>query len=116
MVPQLSGGEYHGQGFTASLCVPHDAAPGRAGVGQGKGSLHELVCGAELLIPGHLLDQLALLGLENNKVADDVQEIAPVKQSVDRTLHLVEGGDMRMRSRVTPLLPELERSAGNAVF
>ena len=45
---------------------------------------------------------------------DEVKQVAPVEQTVERNLHLVEFVDL-VRPRVAPLQPELQAPAGHAV-
>ena len=78
-------------------------------------TLHQFVGAAELLPASHLLDALPLLGVEDDEVAQDVEQVGPVAEAVDAALQLVVAVHMAVRIRAAPRLPVVKLHAGHAV-
>ena len=103
VAPQLEGQPEHGQALARPLRVPDDAAP-RARFRRRPDPAHRLVDGDELLVAGQLADGAAVLDLEDDEVADDVEEIARLEEPVEQ--------DVLRRRHAPELLAELYRAQG----
>ena len=93
----------HGQALARPLRVPDDATP-RARLARGSDAPHRLVDGDELLVAGQLADGAAVLDLEDDEVADDVEEVARLQEPVEQ--------DVLRRRRAPELLAELLHAEG----
>ena len=94
--------------------MPDQATPLFGGQGQIGGAVQNVLHRQILLVAHHHFFGLAVPGDEDDEVADEVQQIAPVEQPVERDLHLVEFVDL-VGPRVAPLQPELQAPPRHAV-
>ena len=115
MKPHLPRGEEHGQALARALCVPDETAPPAAWFVGFQRTLHQFVGTAELLPPGDLLDALPLVRVEDDEVAQDVEQVGPVAEAVDAALQFVVAIHMAMRVGAAPGLPVVKLHAGHAV-
>ena len=93
----------HGQALARPLRVPDDAAP-RARFPRRPDPPHRLVDGDELLVAGQLADRAAVLDLEDDEVAEDVEKAARLEEPVEQ--------DVLRRRRATELFAELLHAQG----
>ena len=115
VMPEFFRRKQDREALAAALRVPDEAAPPRLLAVEFQRPLDDFVGGGELLVTGHLLDRAALLNLENDEVPQEVEQVCPVEQAVDRALHPVHLRDVRVRPGVAPLLPGVELRPGDAV-
>ena len=107
VAPQLERQPEHGQALARPLRVPDDAAP-RARFRRRFDPPHGLVDGDELLVAGQLADGATVLDLEDDEVADDVEEVARLEEPVEQ--------DVLRRRHAPELLAELYRAQGIRLF
>ena len=103
VAPQLERQPEHGQALARPLRVPDDAAP-RARFPRRPDPPHRLVDRDELLVAGQLADGAAVLDLEDDEVANDVEEVARLEEPVEQ--------DVLRRRRAAELLAELLHAQG----
>lgn len=109
MIPLLASRENHGQRLAAALGMPDDAAAPTAWVFDAQRAADNLVGRSELMVPGDLLDPLAVLDIEDDEVGDDVQHVAAIEEPRAVTSVLKRNAELATPIRPIPvasLVPE----------
>ena len=96
---QLQHKEHHGQRFARTLGVPDHAAPVVAFLFRLQ-PFNGLMYGAILLVTADFLDHLAVAGLKDREVADDVQQIFFPEYALQQKFLAAGSGKVSQRQRI----------------
>jgi hypothetical protein len=115
VMPQLPCRKKDRETLAAALRVPDETTPPFLFAVEVESTSNNLVSCCELLITRHFLNRAAFFDLENDKVAENVEEVASVKQAEHRTLHSVSFGNVGVWGGIAPFVPGVKLRSRHTV-